>query len=325
MMLDYNSLNYYQRLNYIFQCFQAVISVPGIIGNILIICIFLRKRLINYSYSFYSIVMACADIFPLLSGIRHWSALVVDANLDLVSPFFCAIGEYLPYVGGTISLWLLALISLDRFLTIVYPNRFKLLKKRHFQAIMALILIAYSLLAHIQLPLYYTLEPTSNETNSTLVCSIPQNVSATHSIIFMANTFAVVIVINNFLSGKMVWYLISTRKKIAVSLKHKHHSYSTVKDHKFALSSIGLNICCIICKLPLSLGLLVTYNMTLDPDLMQLLFTIFVLIYTIDNGAAFFINITVNSIFYEEFLIMIRVTKDTHRKSTGVVNISQPK
>lgn len=318
-MLDYNVLNYYQRLTFIFQYIQIIIAIPGIIGNILIIFVFLRKRFRKYSYAFYSIVMACSDIVVLITSIRHWSAIILDANIDLVAPFFCTIGEYLPYVAGTISLWLLALISLDRFLTIVYSNRFGIFKKRWLQIMFVIVLVVYSLLIHIQLPLSYNLVVlSSNETNSSLACVLEsQNVATIHSSIFLANTFLVILIVNNILSGKMVWFLISTRKRLSVNIGRVN---STVKDRKFAISSIGLNICCMVCKMPLSVGLLVAQNQALSPDFGQLLFTIFVAIYTIDNAAVFVVYISVNSIFYEEFLKMIRVLRFQTTSSNSSAN-----
>lgn len=312
-MLDFNSLHYEQKVNYIVQNVQAFIAVFGIIGNVLSICVFLRKRFRQFSYSFYSIIMACFDIVVLLHSIRHWAALVLEADIDLVAPFLCSVGEYQPYVCITVSLWLLALISLDRLLTIQYTNRFKLFKKRWFQATLAACLLIYSLLLHIQLPLYYKLTAVNG---TGLECAIPIEVNTVHSWIYLSNIFLVAIVINNVLSGKMIWYLLSTRKAFLANWNQsQQNKHSANKDRKFAISSISLNICCMICKLPFSIGLLVTYYLVLNEDQTQLLFTIFVTIYTIDNGFTFVINMLVNSIFYEEFFTMIGFPNPNRRTS----------
>jgi hypothetical protein len=310
MLLYSDMRNYYQQLNYIFQNLQVIVASIGIIGQLLIICVFLRKRLRNHSYALYSIAMFCADIWVCVHSFRHWAAFMFDANIDLVNGFFCAVGEYQPYTAATIALWLLALVSLDRVLTIAYANRFKLFKKGWFQALLVVFFIVYSLLIHIQLPMNYRL--TVIDGSNTTVCSIPYNVFNIHTWIYLVNIYLIVIVINNLLSIKMVLFLVNTRK----GLNLKQNKRSAIKDRKFALSAIGLNIATMICKLPLSTALLVSSYLTLTPDQMQLLFTICVMVATLDNAAAFGIYMVVNSVFYDEFLIMIGL-KNSRIKNTA--------
>lgn len=305
----------YKQLTYIFQNAQALIAVFGIIGNILIIRVFLSKNLRNNSYSFYSIIMMFADTIVLLHSIRHWSALILNSDIDLVSSFLCAIGEYQPYVAGTLSQILLALISFDRLITIVYPSRFKIFKKRWFQVVLVFVLISYSMLIHIQLPLYsrlITVSVTNNDTAKTLVCYISDRVSAIHTWIFLANIFIVIIIVNNILVFKIIVFLVSSRRRIT-AICNQRFKASITKDHKFAVCAIGLSLSCMLCKTPLSIGILLSYYFGLSHDQMQLIFTILVLIYTIDNGAGFVIYMCVNSVFYEEFMKMIRIKKSLKR------------
>ena len=136
MLLNYYSLNYYQQLTYIFQNLQIVVAAIGIVGNVLNFVVFMRKRFSNFSFSFYSKIMVVTDIIVLLHSFRHWAAFMFDdGNIDLVAQFFCTIDEYQPYVTSFISLWLLSLISVDRLITIAYPNRFNVIKKKWFQGI----------------------------------------------------------------------------------------------------------------------------------------------------------------------------------------------
>ena len=287
-MLLYSYMkNYYQQLNYIFQNVQILFGFLGIVNQLLIICVFHRKRLRNHSYAFYSITMACFDLIACLHTFRHWAAFMFDANLDLVAQFFCAIGEYQPYAAGTSSLWILVLVSLDRLVTIVYPNRLQLIKKRWFQAVLVMIVIVCNLLIHIQLPLYYTLQ-TLNDSNRT-VCSIPYNVFNIHNYIYLFNF-------------KMIHFLIKTRNALNLNNSNRR---SAIRDRKFAISAIGVNVANFVSKMPLGIAVLVTNYLNLNYDQFTLLFTICVTIATLYDALSFGIYLLVNSIFYDEFCLMI--------------------
>ena len=139
MVLNYYNLNTLQQLNYIFQNIQVLVGIFGIIGNVLNITVFMRKRFKNLSFSFYNIVLGVIDIIVLLHTFRHWAAFMFDADIDLVSQFFCTIDEYQPLIASHCSLLVLTLISVDRLITIAYPNRLNVIKKKWFQGISNLI------------------------------------------------------------------------------------------------------------------------------------------------------------------------------------------
>lgn len=306
-------MNHYQRLNHIFQYVLALVGFVGILGNLLTFCVFRRQRLRKFSYSFYSRVMVCSDVIVLLHTFRHWAATVFNANIDLVASFLCTIDEYQPYVATFSSLWLLTLISIDRLVTIAFPTRFKLLKARWFQVTLVLVVISYSLLVNILLPLNYRLE-FANRTNSSssaqaaaaIRCSISPQIASRQSWIYLVNILFLTLIANNIISLWMVFFIFLSRKKLT-SLGSRRQS--TVRDKKFALSSIGLNMCSLVCKLPFSIGLLVASYVNLDPDLNDLIFTINIVVLDAENGAAFIVNILVNSIFYNEFLNMLGFKK----------------
>lgn len=131
--MNFYNLNIIQKINYIFLCLQISIAVIGIIGNTLNIVVYMRKRFKNISFSFYNKVLAFVDIIVLLHSSRHWAASMLDANIDTVAPFLCSSMEYLSVVATFTSLYLLMFISIDRLITIAYPNRFNVIKKKWFQ------------------------------------------------------------------------------------------------------------------------------------------------------------------------------------------------
>ena len=142
-MLNYNSLNNYQQIIFVFQCIQSIVGVIGIIGNILVFIVFSRPNLKKHSYSFYCRVMAITDIGVLINCIKNSASYVLETNFDIIFPFFCSISQYIPNFFGGLSITKLTLIASDRMVSIVYSNRFTFIKKRWFQCLMVCICIRF--------------------------------------------------------------------------------------------------------------------------------------------------------------------------------------
>lgn len=157
-MIDFSSLNFYEKVNYIVQNIQTLAAILGIIGSALNILVFWRSsRLRRVSYSTYFIAMSFADIIMMAHTFRHWSRIVLGFDLDLLGPFFCSFNEYQPIVAGYTSIWLLTVIALDRMVSIVYPNKHAVFKKRWFQFALISLVVVYCSLIHIKLPLNFRL------------------------------------------------------------------------------------------------------------------------------------------------------------------------
>jgi hypothetical protein len=128
-----SNFNYYERDNSITNNIQALIGLIGIVLNITAIFVFERKQLNKCSYSIYWKAIAFVDSFLLLHTFRHWARHFLNFDIDLLSSFFCRFDEYQPYVAAIIGSWLETIVTLDRYFTIVHPNRFASTKKRPFQ------------------------------------------------------------------------------------------------------------------------------------------------------------------------------------------------
>lgn len=307
-MREFKELNVYEKINFICQYVQSIIGLVGIVGNILAICVLQRKSLKKYSYSFYWRILACSDIIVLIHTFRHWLKFILDFDIDLLSPVLCRFNEYQPYVAGYISLWLLTVISIDRLVTIVYPNRFGFIKRRPFQIAVIAIILVYSLFINILLPLNSRLVKVEfgNYTTKS-VCHQPIEVLKLNSLIFLVNIIIVNIFINIIIDIRIICFLFMSRKS---HIQRRSRSY--IKDQKFTYNVIVLNINSVILKLLVVLAVCLPAYLNLDSEKSQLVFTIFISISIIDHSDLFFINILVNSIFYKEFINMIR-PKSGHR------------
>ena len=308
-MVDYESMNYYQKLTFIFQNIQLLIAIIGIVGGILNICVFSRKAVKSFSSAFYMKAVSCCDIIILIHSIRLWIAFVFGLNLDTVSIFFCKIDNYQPYVASSVAIWLINVLSLDRLAIVVYSNNqnFQIFKKKWFKVTILLILIVCSLALNILTPLKNELVLLPD--SAVQVCIMQPDTSTILSYIALVNTIVSIIMVNAVLNIKIIAYVFQTRKKISANMNITRSSSTGVKDRRFVINAIAINSSCFICKTGFMICIFLITYLSISLDLLQLLFTIGVTISIIDNSLTFFINLIVNPTFYAEFLCMIGLRK----------------
>ena len=307
-MANFLNLNTYQQISYICQNIQLIIAVIGIVGNILAFIVFSRSNLKKHSYSFYCRVMATTDIGLLICYIRNWASNILDANLNIVAPFFCSMNMFLSYFFGGLSLSMLTLISSDRMIAIVYSNRFKFIKKRWFQWLMVAVGIVFNVGINIMPAITNRLVEIVQSTNSSIkICASDSRITEIQSWIFFGNFLLFTILINNILNVKMVWFIVSSRRKVARNLSNVRNS--VVRDRKFAITSIGLNLTCMVLKLPFAIFLIIKNKKVISFDVLIAIQMIVLSISVLDNGFSFLINFFVNSIFHDEFLVLIGIKK----------------
>lgn len=316
-MVKFETLNEYEKLTFIFQYLSIVVACVGTVANVFTFIVLSRRRFENYSFAFYSKVRVFMDIGVLLHSFRHFAAFVLDSNIDLTSELVCKLAEYVAYIFGSMSVWLLTLMSFDRLVTIVYPNKFIIMKKKNTQLGLVVAMLLYSVCLYLTMPFYTSLSSRlayDNRTNTStyvLTCSI-ENESQSKLIywIDLVNLMTVTFGINNVLAGIIIVFIFRSRKKFKTG-KENREKRATLRDRKFAINSIALNFKCFLCKMPLLFTLLITSYVTVDHETVQMLFTVSVTIFTIDNSSALFVNLMVNSIFYDEFMTMIGFKKRT--------------
>lgn len=309
-MIKFETLNAYQKTTIALQSIQALIGIIGIICNMLTFAVFLRKPLIKCSYAFYFRLICWADSIVLLHTFRHWLRVVLDVNIDLFGPLFCRFNEFQPYLLGSITLWLRILVLFDRFIRIIYPNHFRIIKAKSFQFIAVSVIFVYSALYHSIVPVYMRFEYVNSQENtvnkSTLACYLPPEILSLNFKLVLSN-LALSILLTTLLDIKLILHIYSSRRRLQNRL-YKPHS-SIVKDRTFAISSMGVSLGNYLCLLTYSTSVMVAVNSKLDIDQLQAVFTGSLTVTICSNASVFFVNIIMNSIFYNEFLFLIGIKK----------------
>lgn len=309
MPVNYASLNNFQRIDYIFQNIQLPFVFIGFIGNILVFCVYSRRRLRNYSYSFYCRVMAVCDNLTFIRIFGHWVRTVLGIYLNRIFPLACRLNEYQANVTAVASFLLLTVILIDRIVTLFNPDRFLVFKKRWFQVLVVFIAFIYSSALSVIMPIYNKLEviPIDNSSNMTeKICILPPLYSGIHMLLLTANTLFIHGLVNLILNMRMILFVRATRFRFAANLSQANR-HAAIRERTFAINSIGLNLCSLACKLPFTIGLMVAGFRNLDFDQVQMVITILLTFAYLDNAAVLFINLRSNSIFYREFSKMFTV------------------
>ena len=290
--------NSYKEAIIILQSIQASIGVIGIIGNMLTFMIFLQRPLRTHSYAFYFWIMSWTDSIMLVHSFRHWLRIVLNIDVDLISPFFCRFNEYQPYLFGSMCVWLRMLIIFDRLIRVVYPAYFRIVRRKWFQFIAVFLVFIFSALISIILPLNYRLQTTQNSTN--LICYLPPDIQGLNFIICFVNLTINGILIAVF-NLKLLSYIYSSRKRLRNKLVYKSGKL-VLKDRTFAISSIGISLTSFFLQISFSTSAFVAFSLNLNRDLMQLVFVSSLTLTICNYAYVFFINILTNSIFYKTFL-----------------------
>ena len=103
----------------------SVISIAALIGNVLVVVTFIKTPILRISTNYYIVNMAVSDLLALLV---NWPLYTTEGMLTpkvfisgTSASSVCRLGMYLRAVSQSVSVLSLVLISLDRFVAIVFP------------------------------------------------------------------------------------------------------------------------------------------------------------------------------------------------------------
>ena len=147
------------------------ILLVSLVGNSLVILLFCKNKQLRRSINYYVLNMAVSDLFTpltivpvtIVQIISGSTAFMVDTPLVLGN-ILCKLCYFLPDVSLVVSIESLLLISVDRFIAVVFPLRIKLISSKvRFICIFCTWIVAIA----VHAPYFYTfkLVPDGNAYN----------------------------------------------------------------------------------------------------------------------------------------------------------------
>ena len=107
---------------------SPIILVIGTIGNILSILVFARKGMRNLTSALYLIVLAIADLLLLYLGLlRYYIRELTDVDIRDTSETACKLHIIFVYFMRHFTSWILVSVTVERFISVWYPFKAKII------------------------------------------------------------------------------------------------------------------------------------------------------------------------------------------------------
>ena len=197
-----------------------VILLVSLVGNALIILVVWKTKQLRKSINYFVFNMAMSDLFPpltimpvrIVQIITESDAFKVDSPL-MLGNILCKLCYFLPDVSLLVSVESLLLISLDRFVAVVFPLKAKLISSK---TRLFCILCTWIIAIAVHAPYFYTFRLFSN--GSEYYCEYDWGPAFDHdetSNIYVTATFLAIIAVPSCI-------LIIVYGVIAITLKRSH-------------------------------------------------------------------------------------------------------
>ena len=294
----------------------ATIIVGSIITCIIVICfcsnilafvIFSRKKFHHTIFYTYFRIMILIDQFSYLIRIDILLNIFGLSTFRSISPFSCKLISFLIPFTRSILPWILVLISIDRMLSIVCPNRFYIRKKPLFQMSLCFIVLLTSACLSIRFIFETNFEYSStnrrdnnsSQNSSTTLLAVKNICNDRITMIYDLFYYTLIPFLLMFIST------IITIKFIYESRKKSNNNKTKIKDIRFAITSITLNILFFLFYFPLFFFFFLENFINISEEMSEFISNIFRAILYLYSGSLFFSTLIVNSLFRQEFYLFL--------------------
>ena len=226
----------------------------------------------------------------------------------------CKIPSYLSFALNEFTIWISVVNSIDRYVSIKYPDRFNFRKSYTFQTIILSIVFVLSLILYFPYYYFYDTVLTSNSTDTfTFTCMVTDPVASFYLDMFNLSFCALIPFLVMILSSAYIGYHLRFRR---TDLK---------KDLKLFKILISMDIFFFICYTPFCIIVLIGDTVTVNNmDTSIVLYVIFMISYFLlyfYGSCSFIVHYISNLKFRNEFKLMIGIkTKERHIEQTFEVD-----
>ena len=281
-----------------------VISFIGFVSNILLLIIFSRKKFQNTVFSSYFRFITIFNLISMIMPVNKFFEFNLNIYFKDINDSLCKFRMLTFYVLFPIYCWGLVIISIDRYLSIAFPNKFIFKKKLSFQIQVCCFILIFNIIYYVPL-LFSHVKETENfnkETNKTITIKTCVNNIYQKDLFNALNTTVIPFLIMFLFTLLTLVKLFQSRQK---QVNNDSQKRTRVKDIRFAITSIALNFIFLFLNLPYGIFSIVNLyiNGSINRDVDKLIQSIFFIFYYSNLISVFFINITVNKIFRDELFL----------------------
>lgn len=214
-----NTINLDRYESYVINCqlyYIPILVIFGVLGNILSVCVFFYTKLRKLSSSYYLSSLAVSDTVFLITVFIAWLELV--KIYWFITQWVCKITMYLTYVSSFLSVWLIIVFTIERFVAVRYPLLRQSLCTTSRAKFIITLLVIISLLSYAPV-LKITKVGEDSLTNKT-VCHVDEDWFNVYRIFNMIDAVLTIVIpvftisLLNALIGRSIWKLSNIRKKL---------------------------------------------------------------------------------------------------------------
>ena len=285
----------------------------GTLSNILVISVYSQVKFRKLATKNVWRLLSLVDIFCLLQIIKYFLSNTFNYSLYMISPFMCKLIAFLTHFG-TVSSWLVVYISSERLTSLVFPKLNKLIQRN--QITIFFIILIFYICFYSQRFIYNGFVYQTLNNSTTTKCSTLKQFIEINKTFKWIDTFISTIIpfILMFISSIFLIYTVFSSRKRLASSKSIPNKRKLAKDIRFSVTLIALNFVFVSFKLPAIIYLSAGGSRTL------VWFSLLDDLYYSCYAVNFFIYLAANSIFRQQFLIMIGFGKSKRKEKTYTVS-----
>jgi hypothetical protein len=278
-------------------------QIVGLLFNIPTFIVFSRKKFQNTIFSTYFRYLCISDTITLLFRLEYlFNLKSFDHRSNSI--YSCKILGYFVYLIPSFSIWILVVISIDRFVSIAYPTRFLFRKLKKYQITISLSIIVFHAFYWLPAPFLANISSNNskNESNNCYPGTLAVDIMDLMDSSLLPSFFM-------FISTSLTLRVIFKSRRRSQNNQDHQQSRTKSKDVKFAISSISLNVFFFILNMPLTSFFLIRNFVEIHLELKRLIRSICEILYHTNYANIFFISYIFNSMFRKEFISFIREFK----------------
>ena len=226
---------YYSNLAYHFKYhFLFVLTPIGLITNLICIIVFTRRNLNKTNMGFYCMCIAISNMITLLFYMFvTQSKFVLGIELETSSDIACKVIMLLRRTIRELSPAIESLLTIDRFLVVFYPNRFKWINKRRTILIAICAVYFFLVLVSIGNMLYFVANNSSSLSKK--ICTSSKWIVLSSDIISTVMRTFLPCSIMFIFNSLMIYRLFKSRTFFA------SHNRNLNREHEFTVTVMFIN------------------------------------------------------------------------------------
>ena len=287
---------------FIFYIMALLILALGLIGNLTALGVLHKGKFTKIGPLLIYKLLFISDTLYIIQILQPYFQYAFNLNLQTLSRLACKIFNYLNYQGDALSPFMLIYISLEKYISIAYPAKRRVLTKIRNQIIYVLSILIYCSAYNILMPFCVDLFETDlNETNTTSYAScdfISYEQQLVSTYVDIANRELIPCILMITFSSMLIAAIFKSRLRVANSITDQQR---LKRDVRLAVNSFFMNFLFILLNSPLSFVLFYP-NVFLVISYLVALY-----VFYSSYGINFYLIFLFNSLFRKQFYNIFKI------------------